>query len=60
MNVTKIKSDENGAVTVDWVVITAAIVIVGTIVYAIIEPGMENVASSISTALTSQTAPLLQ
>lgn len=32
--------DESGAVTVDWVVLTAALVVVGTGVLSVISPGL--------------------
>ena len=44
--------DEDGAVTVDWVVLTAAIVGIGLIVLQIIRGGIIEAASSIREALT--------
>jgi len=44
--------DEAGAVTVDWVVLTAAIVGIAIAVAATIEGGLNNAASQIDTALT--------
>ena len=41
-------SDESGAVTVDWVVITAAIVGLGIAVLATVTGGVSNVAEDIS------------
>ena len=46
--------DESGAVTVDWVVITAAIVGLGIAVFAAVGSGVENVAGDISTDMASQ------
>ncbi|MGR3723234.1 Flp family type IVb pilin [Abyssibius alkaniclasticus] len=44
--------DEDGAVTVDWVVLTAAIVGIAIAVAATIETGLNNAATQIDTALT--------
>ena len=41
------KSDESGAVTVDWVVLTAAIVGLGLLVMATIGPAIEDTAGVI-------------
>lgn len=48
------KSDESGAVTVDWVVLTAAIVGLGVAVLATVRGGMETISDNISEALTDQ------
>ena len=40
--------DEDGAVTVDWVVLTAAVVGLGIAVLAVIRPATSNVAGSIA------------
>ena len=45
--------DESGAVTVDWVVITAAIVGLGIAVFAAVGQGVENVAGDISADMAS-------
>jgi len=45
--------DEDGAVTVDWVVLTAAIVGIGLIVLGIIRAGVYDAASDIYNSLTS-------
>ncbi|TCM84465.1 Flp family type IVb pilin [Rhodovulum steppense] len=45
--------DESGAVTVDWVVLTAAIVGLGIAVLASVRSGVEHVADEIESALTS-------
>lgn len=50
---TKFTNDESGAVTVDWVVLTAAIVIIGIAVIITITAGLENAASGISGGLTN-------
>jgi Flp pilus assembly pilin Flp len=43
--------DENGAVTVDWVVLTAAIVGLGLLVITTIRPGINQAAGQINTDL---------
>ncbi|MEM9011864.1 MAG: hypothetical protein AAGE18_11595 [Pseudomonadota bacterium] len=48
-------ADENGAVTVDWVVLTAAIVGLGIGVISVIEGGVGTLASNISDAVSSVT-----
>ena len=45
------RNDESGAVTVDWVVLTAAIVGLGIAVVATVRGGAENMAESIGTSL---------
>ncbi len=45
--------DEDGAVTVDWVVLTAAIVGIAIAVAATIETGLNDAALQIDTALGS-------
>jgi Flp pilus assembly pilin Flp len=51
--VRKFQKDEDGAVTVDWVVLTAAIVGLGIAVIAAIRPGLNSAATSINTNLTN-------
>ncbi|MDG4648249.1 pilus assembly protein [Roseibacterium sp. SDUM158017] len=46
---------EAGAVTVDWVVLTAALVGLCLAVFALISGGLEDVAGDINTALTQST-----
>ena len=50
----KFAKDESGAVTVDWVVLTAAIVGIAIAVIAIIRTGVEATATEINTVLTNQ------
>jgi Flp pilus assembly pilin Flp len=50
---TNFKKDEDGAVTVDWVVLTAALVGLGLLVIAAIRPGINAAATSINTGLTN-------
>jgi len=45
--------DDDGAVTVDWVVLTAAIVAIGLVVLNIIRGGIYEAASDIYNALTN-------
>ena len=48
---TKFVNDESGAVTVDWVVLTAAIVGIAIAVITLISGGIENAANNINTEL---------
>ncbi len=48
-------SNESGAVTVDWVVLTAAIVGLGLAVMTVVSGGTETLTGKINTALSSQT-----
>jgi Flp pilus assembly pilin Flp len=50
-------SDESGAVTVDWVVLTAAIVGLGLAVMSVVSGGVEDLSGNISASLTN-TDPL--
>jgi Flp pilus assembly pilin Flp len=47
------RADEDGAVTVDWVVLTAAIVGLGIAVLTTVSQGAETLATDIGTELTS-------
>jgi Flp pilus assembly pilin Flp len=47
----KFRNDEDGAVTVDWVVLTAAIVGMGVAVMATVKNGTTSVATKISQGL---------
>ena len=44
-------SDESGAVTVDWVVLTAALVGLGLAVMAVVSSGVENMTGQINDVL---------
>ena len=57
--VNKFRRDENGAVTVDWVVLTATIVVMGVGVIAIFAPGANSSADAVSTAITNTVATLM-
>ena len=50
------KNDESGAVTVDWVVLTAAIVGLGLVVINVVAPAVNTTSDSIATNL--EAAPL--
>ena len=45
----KFRKDENGAVTVDWVVLTAAVVALAGAAYSSIESGASNLTESTGT-----------
>ncbi len=47
--------DEDGAVTVDWVVLTAAIVGLGIAVYTVVAPGINDLSTTVAGQLSSQT-----
>jgi Flp pilus assembly pilin Flp len=50
------RADEDGAVTVDWVVLTAAIVGLGIAVLTTVGEGAENLADGIGDELTDRAA----
>jgi len=47
-------SDEEGAVTVDWVVLTAAVVGLGVAVLGVVSGGTQNLSSDIAAQLSGQ------
>lgn len=49
----KSAKDESGAVTVDWVVLTAAIVILGAGVVSVISPGLTSASGHISSVIAT-------
>ncbi|MGO4907629.1 Flp family type IVb pilin [Pseudorhodobacter sp. W20_MBD10_FR17] len=49
--INKFFNDESGAVTVDWVVLTAAIVGLGMVVMSTVGGGIETMGSNVVTAL---------
>ena len=49
------RKDEDGAVTVDWVVLTAAVVALGGAAYTSIQSGATGMTANISTELTRAT-----
>ena len=48
-------NDESGAVTVDWVVLTAAVVGLGVAAVDTVESGITSLAGDISTAISTKT-----
>jgi len=54
----KFRNDEDGAVTVDWVVLTAAIVLLGAAVASTVRTGAVDLASDISKEMTDYTIVL--
>lgn len=50
------KNDEAGAVTVDWVVLTAAIVGLGLVVISTIQPALNDTATAITDDLAAGAA----
>ncbi|MFC3118520.1 hypothetical protein [Jhaorihella thermophila] len=51
--INKFRKDENGAVTVDWVVLTAAVVALAAAAYNTISSGTTEVANNTKTAIQS-------
>ena len=49
------RKDENGAVTVDWVVLTAAVVALGAVAYQGIADGASGLADNVNTAMSGAT-----
>lgn len=49
----KFSKDESGAVTVDWVVLTAALVGIGLAVISTIQAGIDNASTDIQRELIS-------
>ncbi|NBO21438.1 MAG: hypothetical protein EBU97_05850 [Rhodobacteraceae bacterium] len=55
MNIFKnFKNDESGAVTVDWVVLTAAIVGLGAVVMTTVGGGITGLSTSVATSISGQ------
>ena len=50
------KNDEAGAVTVDWVVLTAAIVGLGLVVMTTVGDGIDGLGGTVATDLGARTA----
>ncbi|NOX40613.1 MAG: hypothetical protein GXP05_08905 [Alphaproteobacteria bacterium] len=48
------KNDESGAVTVDWVVLTAAIVGLGIAVLAVVSGGVKDLSNDVQKQLSGQ------
>ena len=53
----RIKNDESGAVTVDWVVLTAAIVGLGAVAYPLVKTGVSTKATEVQTKLQTTATP---
>jgi len=53
----KFRKDEDGAVTVDWVVLTAAIVALGLVVGTAVRDGATDLANDVGADLTAQVTP---
>lgn len=51
----KFRKEEEGAVTVDWVVLTAAVVGLGVAGVATVSGGVNSLASKIESGVTNQT-----
>lgn len=51
------RRDEDGAVTVDWVVLTAAIVVLGLVVGQAVSTGATDLANDVGADLTAQVTP---
>jgi len=51
----KFRKDEEGAVSVDWVVLTAAIVGLGVAAVSTVEGGVDTLAGSISAGVADET-----
>jgi len=49
----KFRNEEEGAVTVDWVVLTAAVVGLGVAGVATVQGGVDSLASSIDTSVSA-------
>lgn len=52
-------NDETGAVTVDWVVLTAAVVTLGLVVFNFIAPAVSTLAQNIGTEIRGAGAAML-
>lgn len=50
----RFKTDESGAITVDWVVLTASIVALGVMVVTLLNGNLGSVGAKVNTFLSSQ------
>ncbi len=55
--ISRFSRDESGAVTVDWVVLTAAIVGLAIGIVALVQGGVTDLAENISSGLSAITLP---
>ncbi len=53
----RFRSDEDGAVTIDWVVLTAALLTLGVVVAAFIIDSSTDMSNGVGSSLTSATVP---
>lgn len=53
-------NDETGAVTVDWVVLTAAVVTLGLVVFNFVAPAVSRLASNIETEIDNAGSAMLE
>lgn len=53
----KFAADESGAVTVDWVVLTAAMVAIGGALISVVSGGITTAGNNIVTSLGEETGP---
>ena len=51
LDINRFLADESGAVTVDWVVLTAALVGLGLAVMSVVSGGIESLSTNIATDL---------
>ena len=51
--------DETGAVTVDWVVLTAAVVTLGLVVFNFVAPAVSQLASDIASEVSAAGATMI-
>ncbi|EDQ03512.1 hypothetical protein DSM14862_03741 (plasmid) [Sulfitobacter indolifex] len=56
LNMKRFSRDEDGAVTVDWVVLTAAIVGLAVVAFGAIEGATSDMASDIASEITASNA----
>jgi len=54
------KNDESGAVTVDWVVLTAAIVLLGAVVGGAVSQGADDLSGAIGADMTATAGQITQ
>ncbi len=58
-NFTKFLSDDAGAVTIDWVALTAGILLLGImVVYAIFNNGVSNLVGKVNSTLSNVTTAI--
>ena len=54
------RNDEDGAVTVDWVVLTAAVVLLGALVGGFVSDGASDLSTAIGAEMTAQATTLAE